>query len=89
MEFEWDSAKSEATYLRRGFDFAYASRIFANPWIAIEDTRVDYGETRLKALGQVGADILVVIYTWRAATIRIISARRANRKERALWLSRA
>lgn len=89
MEFEWDAAKSEATFQRRGFDFAYASRLFAGPWMATEDTRTDYGETRLKALGQVGIDILVVIYTWRGDVVRIISARRANRKERAQWLSRA
>jgi uncharacterized DUF497 family protein len=51
--------------------------------------RADYGETRIKAIGQVGADILVVIYTRRGAAIRIISARRANSKERAQWQSRA
>lgn len=89
MEFEWDPAKSDATYQARGFDFAYASRLFTMGWIANEDMRADYGETRIKAIGQVGPDILVVIYTRRGAAIRIISARRANRKERAQWQSHA
>jgi uncharacterized DUF497 family protein len=88
MKFGWDPAKSEATYKERGFDFAYASRIFATDWIESEDARVDYGETRIKAIGQVDRDILAVIYTIRGDTIRIISARRANRRERAQWHSR-
>jgi uncharacterized protein len=89
VEFEWDPTKSDATYQARGLDFAYASRLFTTGWIASEDMRADYGETRIKAIGQVGADILVVIYTRRGAAIRIISARRANSKERAQWQSRA
>jgi hypothetical protein len=89
VEFEWDPDKSDQTYATRGFDFAYASRIFRTAWLGTRDARADYGETRVKAIGQVGADILVVIYTWRGTVIRIISARRANKKERAQWQSRA
>jgi uncharacterized DUF497 family protein len=89
MEFERDPAKSEATYRRRGFDFAYASRIFDGVWIADQDRRFNYGETRYEAIGQVDADLLVVIFTARGGATRIISARGANRKERAQWLSRA
>jgi hypothetical protein len=88
VEFDWDPAKSEATFRVRGFDFAYASRIFQAGFIESEDNRTDYGETRMKAVGQVGPDVLVVIYTRRGAALRIISARRANRKERAQWQSR-
>lgn len=80
MDFEWDPAKSAATYQSRGFDFAYASGIFASGWVAVEDIRTDYGETRMKAIGQIGADILVGVYTVRGTTLRIISARRANKK---------
>ena len=89
MAFEWDPAKSEATFRVRGFDFAYASRVFSQDWIETPDARLDYGEIRRKAIGQVGPDILVVIYTDRGSNRRIISARRANRKERGQWLSRA
>jgi uncharacterized DUF497 family protein len=51
VEFEWDPAKSDATYYTRGFDFAYASRVFTADWIEVEDLRADYGETRIKAIG--------------------------------------
>ncbi len=89
MEFEWDPAKSEATFRIRGFDFAYASRVFSGSRIETIDTRMNYGEVRVEAIGRVEGDILTVIYTIRGANLRIISARRANRKERATWLSRA
>jgi uncharacterized protein len=89
VDFEWDPAKNAATYQARGFDFAYASRIFAADCIESADTRTNYGEARIKATGQVGSDVLTVIYTRRGTAIRIISARRANRKERAQWQSRA
>ena len=89
MEFEWDLAKSEATYRIRGFDFAYPSRVFSGDRIETIDARTDYGEVRIEAIGQVGPDVLTVIYTRRGSMLRIISARRANRKERARWHSRA
>ena len=89
VEFEWDPAKSEATFRLRGFDFAYASRIFMGERIVTIDARRDYGEVRMRATGQVDLDILTVIYTMRGSAVRIISARRTNRKELAQWLSRA
>lgn len=47
MEFEWDEAKSEACFMERGFDFAYAIRAFLDPDRVVRaDTRWDYGEDR-------------------------------------------
>lgn len=89
MLFEWNSAKSDATFWQRGFDFAYAARLFAGDRLEAEDTRSGYGEIRIKAIGQVGPDILVVIYTMRDEVVRIISARLANKRERSQWQSRA
>jgi putative transcriptional regulator len=56
--FDWDPAKSEATFRNRGFDFAYASRIFAGYRLETIDARADYGEVRIRAIGRVGPDIL-------------------------------
>ena len=53
-----------------------------------EDERKGYGEVRTCALGQVGTDVLLVVYTMRGERCRIISARLGNRKERQRWLSR-
>jgi uncharacterized DUF497 family protein len=80
--FEWDEAKSEANLRERGFDFAYAALIFDGSTLEWDDVRRDYGERRIQAIGQVDEDVLFVVYTWRGAVRRIISARLANRRER-------
>ncbi len=82
MELEWDEAKSRRNLLLRGFDFAHAGLIFEGPVIEREDRRTDYREVRLIATGMVDDECLTVVYTPRAGRIRIISARRASRKER-------
>jgi len=80
--FEWDEAKSLRNQLQRGFDFDYASRIFQSSTFERADLRRPYGETRILSIGQVGADILTVVYTRRGVRRRIISARPADRRER-------
>jgi len=80
--FEWDEAKSEKNLLKHGFDFGFAKRIFEGSIIEREDTRRQYGEKRFLVFGQVEGEILVIVYTWRGACRRIISARRASRRER-------
>lgn len=82
MEFEWDDAKNNGCFDRRGFDFAYAIRTFVDPHRVIEqDRRRDYGEDRYRLLGMIDGRVYVVVYTMRGSTIRIISARKGNRKE--------
>ncbi|MGH7815472.1 MAG: BrnT family toxin [Candidatus Binataceae bacterium] len=48
----------------------------------IEDRRRDYGEPRFAAIGEIDGEIMYVVYTWRGAIRRIISARHASRRER-------
>lgn len=79
---EYDPVKSDRNLEDRGFDFDYAARIFEGVVIEQVDDRQDYGETRFVAIGQVNADILTVVYTWRGDVRRIISARKASRAER-------
>lgn len=89
MEFAWDPAKSEATEQRRGIGFDRAAKIFTGRTIEWPDDRKDYGESRIRAVGESSGELLHVVYTRRGDIVRIISARRANQKERALWHSRA
>lgn len=89
VEFEWDPAKSEATRLSRGIAFDRAAEIFTGRTLEWPDERRNYGESRLRAVGESAGELLHVVYTRRGQTVRIISARRANRKERSQWLSRA
>jgi hypothetical protein len=82
MDFEWDEGKNEANIAKHGISFLSAARIFDGPTLEFVDERRGYGETRVAAIGVIGEADLLVIYTMRGDTCRIISARRANRNER-------
>ena len=87
MTDDWDRAKSEQNLAQRGFDFEFATQIFAATYVEFDDTRRDYGERRVVALGQADAVPLTVVFTDRVASDgaivrRIISARLSHRKER-------
>jgi uncharacterized DUF497 family protein len=56
-------------------DFAEAIGIFDDPFvIEAEDDRIDYGETRIHALGTIDEISYFVVYTWRVETRHIITA---------------
>jgi uncharacterized DUF497 family protein len=80
--FEWDEDKSQRSLEERGIDFAFAARIFEGDTAEWEDARQDYGERRVVAIGRVHDLALTVVYTRRGDAVRIISARRASRRER-------
>jgi uncharacterized DUF497 family protein len=85
MEFDWHDAKSDRNREARGFGFDFAAQIFFGRVLTSIDDREDYGEVRVKAIGEIDGVVIVVIYTDRDDVRWIISARLANRKERALW----
>lgn len=82
MLFEWDPLKSARNARERGLPFDIAMAMFDSPTLEIEDTRADYGETRMKAIGVVRGIVLVWVYVDRPGIRRIISLRVADRKER-------
>ena len=79
MEFEWDENKRSANLSKHGIDID-AAKIFNRPIIKRVDSRYDY-ETRIVTLGEVNGIVLFVVYTWRGQVRRIISARRATKRE--------
>jgi uncharacterized protein len=89
VRFEWDPSKSEANLASRGFDFAFAARIFERRTVEVDDRRKDYGERRIVAIGVVDSLTLTVVYTDRTTRAgivrRIISARRSKRREQARY----
>lgn len=93
MRFEWDETKNDANLRKHGVTFEEAIAIFSDPRLdEVDVTEDDYGEERWAASGRVnlaGLDVLVVIYTDRVPeTRRIISARRADRRETNAYYSR-
>jgi len=82
MNFEWDEAKSEACFRERRFDFAFAARVFFDPnRLVEEDTRYSYGEERYEVTGRIDGRVYVIVYTPRHGAMRIVSARKANKRE--------
>jgi uncharacterized DUF497 family protein len=82
MDFEWDVVKSERNRLRRELPFESAAELFDGHIVKTVDDRHDYQEIRFQAVGVAGGLVLVCIYTDRGNVRRIISLRRANRRER-------
>jgi len=85
MDFEWDAEKARKNLEKHGVRFEIAEAVFIDPnHITAIDDRFDYGEERFVTLGQTYDGILVVITTERdeGQIIRIISARKANKRER-------
>jgi uncharacterized protein len=82
MEFEWDENKRQSNLTKHGIDFVDAAKIFNRPVLERVDNRYDYEETRISALGEENGIVLFVVYTWRGEVRRIISARRATKRER-------
>ncbi len=83
MELQWDSRKAASNLKDHGVDFADAGTVlFDDMAITLTDDSVDeeerYVTLGMDALGR----CLVVAYTWRDETVRLISARMATRSER-------
>lgn len=82
MDFEWDPAKAASNLAKHGIDFAEAAQVLGDP---DRRERIDprsRGEPRFQAIGIASGRILFVSYTLRGAVYRIISVRRASRRER-------
>ena len=87
VRFGWDGRKSDRNLADRGFDFEFATQIFDGRTLEREDTRRDYGERRVIAIGIADGIALTVVNTDRTETggaviRRIISARKSHRHER-------
>jgi len=85
MRFTFDPAKSEKNIAERGLSFELAAELDWEAAFVMEDTRRDYGELRLRVLALLQARLHVVVVTPRKGELRIISFRKANRKEEKLY----
>ncbi len=57
--------------------------------IEVYDNRMDYGEERWIALGFIGSRLHILVYTTRIGAIRIISLRKANKRESEYYETKA
>jgi len=84
MRVSFDPAKRAKTLAERGLDFEDAAIVFQHTTVEIEDTRRNYGETRIICYGQLCGRIVVIGYTPRGATRHVFSMRKANDREKAI-----
>ena len=85
--FEWDDVQANTNERKHGVPFDDAMLVFADPYALVEQDRIEGGELRWQSLGLVGGVVLLLVaHTVRNEgedeVIRIISARKASRKER-------
>lgn len=85
MNFEWDDVKASAHLVKHGICFEDARLVFYDlERITLADTRFDCGEERFITFGRIKDRLCVVVFTKTddPQSIRIISARKANQRER-------
>ena len=85
-KFEWNENKRVLNLEKHGIDFVDAIDVFTDlSRIEAESSRDD--ELRYQTIGAVNDVVLLVVYTYRVGTIRLISARRASKNEREAYFN--
>ena len=86
--FEWDAAKEKVNLTKHRVSFKTAAQAFTDPFALVEQDRIENGEYRWQTIGLIGGYLLLLVaHTVQededdTEVIRIISARRADPKER-------
>ena len=78
---EFDPAKKEANIAKHGVDMASAEQFEFDTALVTVDTGQSYGEIRYIAIGYVKERLHVLAFTKRGLKVRVISLRKANKRE--------
>ena len=81
MRIEFDSSKDQINQAKHGLSLALARDLDWDAALAWRDERYDYGETRLMGLAPEAEILYFIAFVDRGEVLRIISLRRANRRE--------
>jgi uncharacterized DUF497 family protein len=86
VQFEWDRAKAAGNLRKHRVSFQEASTVLQDPLSTTFPDRASEGEQRFVTIGVSALGrLLVIAHTERGDTIRLISARRATRRERGFY----
>lgn len=90
MDFEWDLAKAESNLHKHGIRFETAALVFKDPFHLSVQVSIENAEYRWQTIGAIeGCVVVLVVHTLRFESgteiVRIISARKACRKERKIY----
>ena len=81
MKFTFDPAKNALNQEKHGYSLTDAQLLDWEEALTWPDERVDYGEPRMAALAPMGQRLFYVAFVDRASTRRVISLRKANKRE--------
>ena len=81
MRIEYDLKKDLSNQRKHGVSLALARELEWNDALVWVDERIDYGELRMIALVPQTATLYYVAFVERGVVRRVISLRRANRRE--------
>jgi uncharacterized DUF497 family protein len=88
VKITYDPAKRARTLEDRGLDFEDCIEVFSGVTVDAPDLRHEYREPRFKTVGLLTGRMMVVIWTPRDGSRRIISMRKANEREKAIYRQR-
>lgn len=81
MKTEYDATKDAANQQKHGVSLSLANRIEWQDVLCFVDDRADYGELREVGFAVIEQRLYVVVFVQRGDTMRIISLRKANKRE--------
>jgi uncharacterized protein len=81
MDVEFDPAKDASNIAKHGVSLALAASMDMETAVVVADTRRSYGEPRFNAYGLIDGRMFAMTFTIRATDVRVISLRKANRRE--------
>jgi uncharacterized DUF497 family protein len=81
MKYVFDPAKEAINRAKHGVSLALAEILFAGSHATTTDDRFDCGEVRQIAVGLIGDRLFVCVYVDRQTERRVISLRKANKRE--------
>ena len=81
VSYEWDETKRADNFAKHGIAFSLVEGFEWETVFIASDARRDYGESRYSAFGLIEDRLFNLVFTPRAGKVRVISLRRANRRE--------
>ena len=88
MRVSYDPVKRHRTLVERGLDFDDAEQVFSSNHLTVPDDRKEYGELRYITIGHLGSRMVVIVWTPRSDSRRIVSMRKANDREQKIYTPR-
>ena len=81
MRYEWDELKATANIIKHGVEFEDALEFAWEASVEVFDSRKDYKEQRSIAMSCIRGRLHVLVYTRRGDGVRVVSLRKANKRE--------